>query len=464
MFKKFETLGIGKDLLKKTSIPIERYEFLYEKLQVIVAIGDHSIESFLIISEAWQLELLMGDIEFFKKHAHKRDSQGYNIAHYAALSGNPEVMEWIKEWDENYLIEKEQSKLRGLASCGVISQKISMLDWLWGYNKDLFKEVDTHNNYTIAIRIARIGWFEGIKWINETLPELLVERNKQWGGALLDVIIKYCPLEVLDYLKLNNRNVLLQRNNDGFSIMHRAARMGLTNVLRRLLENKSELMVDIQININHQTLLQSAAFSGNKETFDFCFNLDSKQSLICDNKGNGFIIYALLSLNSQQLNHALSFSDSPDRIGKIRGMPSGLQFNNHEILNTIHTALDENISLQSVTYLNPFLNAPPTYYLEKAIYINIQKKIYRNLKIHKDFNEFIQRAILFCFKFDQKSNDGAGLLQDVCYMICNVMFSLYIPDRKNYNFDTTFFALARKPVAKKQDEVPDLISNNIIYN
>lgn len=243
----------------------EVYQLLHKKLKLF---------SPFWIRENWQLQALLGD-EATYNDLHKKDHNGVNMAHYAALSGhvkrlhavyernpalfeqkdnygqsawhyavysdNPEALNWMKQYCPN-LSDSADSLGQTLGHHAALAGNLDVLNLIKQHCPDQLTAADQWGS-TLAHYAAESGNFDVLNWINQHCPRLLDSVDK-WGRTLAHYGVRSLSQEVLKWIARNCPQLLTLNDRDGQSIVRDAALCGnadMFNLALALSDNRHEV-------------------------------------------------------------------------------------------------------------------------------------------------------------------------------------------------------------------------------
>jgi hypothetical protein len=377
MQAKIDVVAIKSELLVEANLNEEQIKLIYKKILII-----NKHKHLISFNKAWQVQLVTGEISYYKEHKNKLDFKALNICHYAILFSSPEVLDMLKQWNE---------------------------------------------------------------------PLLRFTLNTDQTGLFL----LYANKDILDWVKANYRAILIK--NECFPMAHGAAKNGLVSTMEWIKYNEEPLLK--KIDINGESVMHCASASGHKQALAFCNEHDNKWISLLDQNGLSVTHHALNSFNPNQFNFALSLSETPWKFENIHLADSVNCSSNYKMLATLDVALNENISLHSISYKN-FIKMDHCNIFNNEI----QKKLNNNIQIHKDFNAIKQIFDLVYLGITlDTSSLFCSLKMDLCNYICSMLFNMAIPKQKSHLINHTFFAQVYSDLNSEPKEVNLSLDGGELY-
>lgn len=105
-----------------------------------------------VLTEKWQLLALTGNVNHYLEIPglnELTDGYGSNIAHYAALSGQPKALQWVEQNTPNLLMSRDRLHL-SIAEYAALSGRPNALHWVAQNTPDLLLPLDDRTSYTLA--------------------------------------------------------------------------------------------------------------------------------------------------------------------------------------------------------------------------------------------------------------------------------------------------------------------------
>ncbi|XP_069675384.1 uncharacterized protein [Periplaneta americana] len=215
---------------------------------------------------------------------------GDNIMHVAARFSNAVIVSEILEFAEDIIDTRNSSNLTPLL-VAALKEKWNIVKLLSPYAdlsaSDEYGENVLHHAAknadagTVSYLLETAGDIVNIPNINEQTPLLVAAANGNWDVAKL--LLKYADIEACDMY--------------GDNILHHACRNGDTELVKFLINIKSDLIDSY--NRNLCTPLFSAALYRNLHVVKLL--LDHTNILICDTEGNTILHYAVRIADTELL-------------------------------------------------------------------------------------------------------------------------------------------------------------------
>lgn len=173
--------------------------------------------------------------------SHLESDEGNNMAHFAAWSGNPEALEWIKRGsglEYRYIVGyKPANPFYPYGG----SSEVPHYNWTEEGAADYLLESKNIMGNTIAHYAAWSGHPEALEWIKNNVKHLLQSKNNN-GDTIAHFAAASGNPEVLEWIKNNAPRLLESKNNNGFTIAHYAVWSDNTDVLQWINNNTPQLL------------------------------------------------------------------------------------------------------------------------------------------------------------------------------------------------------------------------------
>jgi len=134
----------------------------------------------ITVTSSWLLQLLSGSIPKLPANfQHGNSTRNFNIAHFAALSGNKEALQWAKTNFPKLLKQKTTFGF-SIAHFAALSGSKESLQWVKNnYPKQLTQKIQPGDcNRDIAYCAASSGNPEALRWVKENYPKLFVVKER----------------------------------------------------------------------------------------------------------------------------------------------------------------------------------------------------------------------------------------------------------------------------------------------
>lgn len=231
-------LGVAEHLLQFKGLD---FGLLYERLSFLM--GKQHLGAPLLVTENWQLEVLGGlkfNDNYLKDDSTLRDNRDASPTHYAAWSGNPAKLEWIKNNGPKAL-----------------------------------NQTDKYGNspYHYA---GRSGNPAALEWIKNNTPKALNEENNEGNTPMHYAALSGNPA-ALEWIKNNASKSLNQKNDAGSTPIHYAAWSGNLEALEWVKNNTPKALN--QTNKSHLSPIHYAALSGNPQALNYVLALKNNPAI-----------------------------------------------------------------------------------------------------------------------------------------------------------------------------------------
>ncbi|HRD70303.1 MAG TPA: ankyrin repeat domain-containing protein [Legionella sp.] len=233
-------LGVAEHLLQSKELD---FGLLYQRLSFVM--GKQHFGAPLLVTENWQIEVLGGlkyNDNYLKDDSTLRDNRDASPTHYAAWSGNPAKLEWIKNNAPKALNQKDKYG-NSLYHYAARSGNPAALEWI---KNNAPKALNQKNNEgSIPIHHAALsGNPAALEWIKNNVPKALNQKNDgdstpihyaAWSGNL----------EALEWVKNNAPKALNQWDRFDLTPIHYAALSGSPQALNYALalQNNPAILV-----------------------------------------------------------------------------------------------------------------------------------------------------------------------------------------------------------------------------
>jgi len=270
-------------------------EGLYSKLSTLYIVNVRNITSF------WQLALIAGfshDVAI--TDASVRDEGGGNIAHYAALSGNPDALSAVLKTYPNLADQKDNAG-RSIAHYAALSGNPDALSAVLKTYPNLADQ-KTNAGSSIAHYAALSGNPDALSVVLKTYPNLADQKTTNGGGSIAHYAAWSGNPDALSAVLKKYPDLARQKDNDGRSIAHYAALSGNPDALSVVLKTYPNL-ADQKTN-GGGSIAHYAALSGNPDALSVVLKTYPN---LADQKTNG----------GGSIAHYAAWSGNPDALSAV---------------------------------------------------------------------------------------------------------------------------------------------------
>lgn len=228
--------------------------------------------------EAWELELLTGNPEYYETHQEKINRGKFTKSFYAVWSGNIALMDKILQEEGKEQFTKPSLRAMPIIHAAALSRDITVVKWFLQHFETMLK--DPH----FPRYVAEAGWLDGLIWLVD--HDAAVLKNKFLFKGLANSIIipffkhlndqKYPPTlpmqDFIYYLVLVDKRAVMEEFLHAFpemadrkikykmNILHVAACMSSTEMMYLIANFKKDLMKESSN--SGWNFLDYAVFSG----------------------------------------------------------------------------------------------------------------------------------------------------------------------------------------------------------
>lgn len=244
-------VSVSRDLIDKFT-PEEQRE-LYSK---IIKYNNNKFATNIEFSQDWQLDLLLGKFSAIQERSDLdslKDSRGYGIQHYIAWSGHIEALTWLYDNHTELCVKEAYAHIAHFAA---LSGNPELLKLIKSKNPELLTKTTIKN-----VSIAHWAGFSGTRatfdWIHENCPDVLTIKTVDgctaghtaaWAGnaSAVKVFEAHCP-EQYEEKATNQWTIEDFANSSGDSNTIITAKLGsinfFNNTIRRLQNEPSFIFV-----------------------------------------------------------------------------------------------------------------------------------------------------------------------------------------------------------------------------
>ncbi len=255
------SLGIPSDLIDQANIPEEFYKRLFNQLKPLMRMASPR----LIIDAPWQLQVLTGKMNSINLSSTQQDNWGSTFSHYAALSGNPEALQWVADNRPGLLTKKDNYGLT-IAHYAAWSGSHKALQWVADNRPGLLTEKDNYGR-TIAHYAALSGNIKALQWVADNRPELLTRIDKD-GLTIAHYAALSGNIKALQWVADNRPELLTRIDNYGLTIAHYAALSGNPCILNKALYlSGTPELFDVPNNLSNKNVVVKTLLSALDDNF-----------------------------------------------------------------------------------------------------------------------------------------------------------------------------------------------------
>ncbi|WP_028388211.1 hypothetical protein [Legionella fairfieldensis] len=352
--------------------------------------------------------------------------EGFNQAHYAALSENPEALDKIRSHTPDLLEQQDKGGLTIAHYTALSENPEAKLDWIQIHFPHLLEQQNKEGFTFAHFAIFSVNP-PVLNWIKTRVPYFLEQilepkdKDKPTIAHCIALRSSHLPLQALDLVQTHAPHLLEQKIKGGITIAHCAASSGNPAALN-------------WINTHAPHLL------GQK-----------------DNNDNTIVHHAGLSGNPACFNYALRCTSTPDSFSlKLKNdMDTRIQL---KILNCINKALDTNFTLKTILSL-------PTQSNNEQITAQtqeIEQKLLRNQAISPTMESFFA----FLIGYPQiMANKQAPLPPEILKIILEQCLPAKTPPNKvNQLLDKAYNRKETVLINRVTTEITRLQKRNPIIN
>lgn len=255
--QKIQAFGFSNEFIADTGIKEDHYKTLYSNLK---RIKDNRVR----IQASWQLALFAKSEKSFEELSNIKEGLSSQFINYAALAGNLEALEWVKEQVPD-AFEKKRSPSSKCISFAFMSNDPDTMDYFFNHHKALFK----HHKKELFPLIKSCNQLE---WVFRNSPDIIEEKRGQYSlSLLLKEIITNEDISSLQAFFEYNAAIITEFHDPSIkeaSLADLAAMKGGTKVLDWFALNIPELLGP-NTKMQDVTIAHYAALAGNVQSLDW---------------------------------------------------------------------------------------------------------------------------------------------------------------------------------------------------
>ena len=278
----------------------EVVQYIVENYQDVLTIRNKELLSPFIVAG------FSGSVELIKYLISKecdvldKDNGGITVLHYASLGGNTEIVQYLVDNYPELLTMRDKDGQSPFLVAG-ISGSLELVKYLISMECDVMDK--DNDGETVLYKACKRWGQELVKYLVENYPELLTIRDEEGQSPFLVTGVSG-SVELVKYL-ISKQCDVLDKDSDGWTVLHKACKYGKLELVKYLVENYPELLT-----IRDKEGQSSFLVAGQSGSVELVEYLISKGCDALDKDNNGLTVlhYACQKGNTEVVQYLVENS------------------------------------------------------------------------------------------------------------------------------------------------------------